>query len=115
MRLVRALAAAALALVPLLVPAAARAEENLVTEHTLPAGWSVTSDDVDSFVATGAYGDMAGLDVDWIGESGVYAYLRHPDDPLVVNGVYEFYTSFEDFAARSDDEMVFVGDGVVDV
>lgn len=115
MRLIRAAAAAALALVPLLVPAAALAEENLVTEHALPSGWSVTRDDVDSFAATGAYGDLADLDVDWVGESGVYAYLRHPDDPLVVNGVYEFYTSFEDFAARSDDEMVFVNDGFVDV
>lgn len=115
MRLIRAAAAAALALVPLLVPAVALAEENLVTDHALPAGWSVTSDDADSFVITGDYGDMAGQDVDWLGETGVYVHLRRPADPLVANGVYEFFTSFEDFAARSDDEMVFINDGFVEV
>ena len=39
MRLTRAAAAAAPALDPLPVPAAARAEESLLTENNLPAGW----------------------------------------------------------------------------
>lgn len=106
MRFLRAAAAAALALFVLLVPATASADENVVTDHALPAGWTVTREEVDRFRAEGGYGFEASdmPDVDWMGEAAVSVNLRAPESE-------GFYASFEDFAARSDDHTVFVNDG----
>lgn len=89
----------------LLLPALAYAAGNLVSSYDLPGSWNVVSDDEDSFSANAEYGNVD----DWGGEATVSAKIMTPENPYTGQPEEHYYSSFEDFAARSGGSVTIYG------
>jgi hypothetical protein len=81
----------------LVLPAIALAADTLVTDYNIPGFWTVSSNDEDSFSVSGEYG---GID-DWGGTADIYVKTKTPENPYTGQPEENYFTSFEDFAARS--------------
>lgn len=91
----------------LLLPTVAFAAQNLVTSYEIPDFWTEVSNDEDSFSVNAEYGDVD----DWGGEAGVSAAIMTPEDPYTGRPEDHYYTSFDDFAARSGGSVTIYGSG----
>ncbi|MHB8707197.1 MAG: hypothetical protein ACYC77_11905, partial [Coriobacteriia bacterium] len=101
---------AALALVVLVsllvLPTIALAAQNLVTDYETPGFWTVGSDDEDSLSLNGEYGE--GVD-SWGGTADIFVKLKTPTNPYTGQPEENYFTSFEDFAARSGGSVTLYG------
>ncbi len=89
----------------LMLPALAFAAENLVTSYNIPGFWMQGSNDEDSFSASGEYGEIDG----WNGTADVIVGRKTPENPYTGAPDENYYSSFEDFAARSGGAVTLYG------
>ena len=81
----------------LVLPVVAMAAGNLVTDYDIPGFWMQGSNDDGYFTASGEYGDIDG----WGGTADVIVKAVTPENPYTGLPEEKYFTSFEDFAARS--------------
>jgi hypothetical protein len=91
--------------VTLVLPVVAFAADNLVISHSAPDLWTEVSNDEDSFSLNAEYGES----LDWGGEASVSAKIKTPTNPYTGQPEERYYTSFEDFAARSGGSVTLYG------
>lgn len=89
----------------LALPVVAFAADNLVTSYNIPGFWMQGSNDEDSFSATGEYGSVDG----WSGTADVIVKSVTPENPYTGAAEENYYSSFEDFAARSGGAVTIYG------
>jgi len=88
------------------LPTITLAADTLVTSYDLPGFWMLGSNDEDSFSASGEYGENVD---DWTGTADVIVKAMTPENPYTGLPEENYYTSFEDFAARSGGSVTLYG------